>query len=174
MRAKVIVAAAYLALVLLPATLLARGGAAQDQSAQTGQRLIKLDEYGTRGVVTFDHDKHRNRINPDPNAVFKAKASAACDGCHHTYDKFTGVIQLWKCTSCHRGIGDPKNPVGADYDSEWSKTAYHNLCIGCHLASKKGPVKCGDCHKDTMQMGRLSLPAVERSLSEVERTERSS
>ncbi|HKV41983.1 MAG TPA: cytochrome c3 family protein, partial [Blastocatellia bacterium] len=54
----------------------------------------------------------------------------------------------------HRNSGDPANPRGRDYDEEWSKTASHNLCIGCHIASKKGPVKCADCHQAGGQEAR--------------------
>src|SRR5215472_1171361 len=115
---------------------------------QTGSAtIIELDRYGGRGRVSFNHDNHTARQNPDPNAPFKIKKGASCSECHHTQDPVTGAPQLWKCTGCHRGSGDPKNPKGRDGDEQWSETAYHNLCIGCHIASRKGPVKCGDCHQ---------------------------
>jgi hypothetical protein len=109
--------------------------------------IIELDRFGPRGRVSFNHDNHTTRQNPDPNAPFKTQKGASCSGCHHTLDPASGAPQLWKCAGCHRGSGDPKNPKGRDGDEQWSETAYHNLCIGCHVASKKGPVKCGDCHQ---------------------------
>lgn len=151
MRVKLIIVLVYVAAALLSGTTLVNRASAASQDGQMRADRITLDKYGYRGIVVFDHDKHKGRINPDPNAVFKAKPSVACIGCHHTRDKATGVIQLWQCTSCHRGQGDPNNPVGKDFDSEWSKTAYHNLCIACHISSNKGPVKCGDCHQAQSQ-----------------------
>jgi len=147
--------------VLLVA-LIGRSAAGSGQDAQSVKpaqaarpgALKRLDTYGTRGLVLFNHDNHTTRLNPDPNAPFKlppstsrSKAVASCSECHHTVDPVTGAPQLWRCSSCHRTSGDPKNPKGRDGDEQWSETAYHNLCIGCHLASNKGPMKCGDCHQ---------------------------
>src|SRR5260370_5684177 len=119
------------------------GGAQAKASAAT----LELDKFGARGSVSFNHDNHATRQNPDPNAKFKTGKGASCSGCHHTLDAVSGAPQLWKCSACHRGGGDPKNPKGRDGDEQWSETAYHNLCIGCHVASTKGPTKCGDCHQ---------------------------
>jgi len=120
---------------------------AERQQASSAGSLIILDKYGTRGQVQFNHDNHVGRQNPDPNSVFKTPKGASCSGCHHTLDAVSGAPQLWKCSGCHRNSGDPKNPKGRDGDEQWSETAYHNLCIGCHVVSKKGPTKCGDCHQ---------------------------
>jgi hypothetical protein len=108
--------------------------------------VVRLDPDGTRGPVTFNHKNHESRINPDPNALFKTKQGASCSGCHHTVDKATGIVQLWKCAACHKGGGDSANPKGRDFDELWSKTAFHRLCIECHQASAKGPLKCDECH----------------------------
>jgi hypothetical protein len=109
--------------------------------------VIRLDPDGTRGPVTFSHKNHESRVNPDPRAVFKTKQGASCSGCHHTTDKGTGVVQLWRCSACHRGGGDARNPKSAGFDELWSKTAFHMLCIECHRASAKhGPLKCDECH----------------------------
>jgi len=147
MKLKLLVIALYCAATVGPAKMLA--GSHQDRvAAQNRGGIIALDLRGTRGSVPFNHGNHAGRINPDPNAPFKVlKAGAACSGCHHTIDPRTGSPQLWKCTACHRNSGDPQNPKGKiNMDEQWSETAYHNLCIGCHLASNKGPRKCGDCH----------------------------
>jgi hypothetical protein len=143
---KMAAGAAYAILLGILATPLAissTSGGAQTRGSAT---VIELDKFGPRGWVQFNHDNHAARQNPDPNAVFKTRKGASCSGCHHTQDLATGAPQLWRCSGCHRNSGDPKNPKGRDGDEQWSETAYHNLCIGCHIASTKGPTKCGDCH----------------------------
>jgi len=131
-------------------TVLSKGGAQlADKSG-----IVRLDPDGIRGQVTFNHKNHESRINPDPNAIFKTKRGASCSGCHHTVDKVSGIVQLWKCSACHKGGGDPANPKGHDFDEQWSKTAFHRLCIECHQASAKGPLKCDECHaSQASQMG---------------------
>ena len=117
-------------------------------AVQTGDHpIVKLDQRGTLGEVQFDHKKHEAAINPEPKPEFKTKQGASCSGCHHTSSKTAGIPQLVKCTLCHRSSGDTANPKSAGSDEIWSKPAFHNLCVSCHQASKKGPIKCGDCHK---------------------------
>jgi hypothetical protein len=108
--------------------------------------VVRLDNDGIRGPVTFNHRNHESRTNPNPNALFKTKQGASCSGCHHTVDKATGIVQLWKCSACHKSGGEVSNPKGRDFDELWSKTAFHRLCIECHQASAKGPLKCDECH----------------------------
>jgi hypothetical protein len=146
MKLKLVVIALYCAATVAPVRMLA--GSLQARTAgQNRGGIIALDLRGMRGIVSFNHSNHAGRVNPDPNAPFKVlKAGAACSGCHHTVDQRTGSPQLWKCAACHRNSGDPQNPKGQNLDEEWSETAFHNLCIGCHLASNKGPAKYGDCH----------------------------
>ncbi|MEW6130699.1 MAG: cytochrome c3 family protein [Acidobacteriota bacterium] len=116
--------------------------------------IIKLDTQGGRGVVYFDHRKHEALINPDANFVYKnkAKKNAACAGCHHTESR-RGIVQLWKCVSCHKGEGNDKNPKNVDSDEVYAERAFHDMCIGCHKAnieagiSIKGRTTCGGCHK---------------------------
>ncbi len=115
-------------------------------------KIIKLDVYGKRGVVSFSHTTHEKVTNPDLNAPFKANNSATCAGCHHTVSA-RGVRQLWKCADCHRGDGDEKNPKNRDFDEVMAKRAFHDMCIDCHRstnlakANQKAPVSCGGCHE---------------------------
>ena len=44
-----------------------------------------------------------------------------------------------KCDACHKGA---PGKIG-----KMSKEEGHKLCLECHKAEKKGPQKCGDCHK---------------------------
>jgi hypothetical protein len=119
--------------------------AAAPQEAST--KVVKLDTWGQRGVVFFDHAGHETVINPDPNWPFKAKAGAACVGCHHSVSR-RGIPQLYKCNVCHhRREGDPRNPKNRDFDEVMAERAFHDSCIGCHRESNKGPVTCSGCHK---------------------------
>jgi hypothetical protein len=142
MRLKLTLTTLYVVVVLG-----ATASAVRPPSTQLTNPIVRLDVRGTRGLVLFDHKKHEGLTNPNPNAVIKAAPGASCAGCHHTISASTGTPQLWKCASCHRGPGDPKNPTGKDSSNIWAKTAFHRLCIDCHDATKKGPVKCGDCHR---------------------------
>jgi predicted CXXCH cytochrome family protein len=46
---------------------------------------------------------------------------------------------LKDCKKCHeKGPGKI-----AELGKEWA----HKTCKGCHTEMKKGPVKCGECHK---------------------------
>ena len=145
MRFKLIILVLYVLGLAAPAALLAQPSI---NGAQAGDRMIvKLDLHGERGPVEFDHKKHEAAVNPDPGAEFKAKQGASCGGCHHTVSKAAGIPQLIKCVLCHRSSGDQSNPKSRSSEEIWSKAAFHNLCVTCHQASKKGPIKCGDCHK---------------------------
>jgi hypothetical protein len=137
---------AYAFGLLVTAALGARPATTPVQGDQAQSKVVRLDVNGTRGVVLFNHKNHEARLNPDPNAVYKAKAGAACVGCHHSVDS-RGIPQLWKCGACHRGEGDPRNPRNRDFDEAWSERAFHDTCIGCHRSSTKGPTTCGECHK---------------------------
>ena len=147
LRLKLAVLLAYgFGLLLIPAILGAGPLPAMGQSEEVPAKFFRLDLRGDRGVVLFNHKSHEARINPDVNAPYKAKAGAACAGCHHTMNS-RGIPQLWKCGSCHRGEGDPRNPKNRDFDEVWSERAFHDSCIVCHRASSKGPTTCGECHK---------------------------
>ena len=137
-------AAALLPMVL--AFLLAAGN--------SGDSLV-LDREGHQGAVAFDHAAHVKAPH-DPQSAHPAPATATCAGCHHTTDG-EGVIQLAKCEGCHGPEGDPRNPQSRAFDEESRKTAFHEMCIGCHANLAKaagansnartGPVDCADCHK---------------------------
>jgi cytochrome c553 len=109
---------------------------------------IVLDRNGRQDPVVFRHGEHI-KVAPDP----QRKSSSNCAGCHHTKDE-RGVIQLTRCGDCHGPEGDPRNPRGATLNEENRKTAFHEMCIGCHAdlarsapAERSGPVDCADCHK---------------------------
>ena len=135
----------------------------QDQQAQVQSKVIQLDQNGERGTVPFDHTRHEPLISPDPASIHKAKAGAACSGCHHTMSA-RGTPQLWKCASCHRNEGDQRNPHNKDGDELYGERAFHQNCIPCHRANNgatglsKAPTTCGGCHKPKYQQGFLVIP----------------
>ena len=116
---------------------------------------ITLDQNGRQGAVTYDHEAHL-KAPRDPQSVHAAPGSSSCNGCHHTHDG-KGIIQLAKCEGCHGPEGDPRNPKSRAFNEENRKTAYHEMCIGCHAnlakapavsrAAHTGPVDCADCHQ---------------------------
>ena len=178
MRLKLAVVIVYALGLFLPLALMAGSLASsvgdKEAPAQIAGGVIMLNVKGTRtrGAVRFDHNAHDALINPDPNNPHPAKEGAACVGCHHTVDA-RGIVQLWKCTSCHKseGQGEGKfvntknpdcdqsgNPKNGDCDELYFERAFHDKCIECHIASNKefklktpAPITCGGCHRSTTQ-----------------------
>lgn len=134
----------YLAVMLcvFAVSLCAR---AQQASPSQQDYVVVLDQNGARGLVFFDHKGHQNYVNPDPDWKFKADKNATCAGCHHTKSA-TGVIQLWSCRSCH-GYERKEASATPMRSKVFADDAFHNNCIPCHRAEKKGPVLCSGCHK---------------------------
>ncbi len=83
---------------------------------------------GKKGVVHFDHHKHQ--------------ASMKCGECHHGADhsEYAEGMAIKKCADCH-------NAEMANKKLNKPMKAFHTNCKGCHKAEKKGPTKCGACHK---------------------------
>lgn len=151
MRFKLAVVIAYALAVVAPAALGAGlfdvSTASEQDAGQAQLKVIRLDDWGRRGVVFFDHKGHEAVINPDSDWPHKAKQGAACVGCHHTVTA-KGIPQLYKCNVCHhRKEGDSRNPKNRDFDEVMAERAFHDSCIGCHRAAAKGPTTCSGCHK---------------------------
>ena len=125
------------------------------RSGDAAAHVIKLDTRGARGEVLFRHRHHEAYVNPSAGFAHPAQPGAECIGCHHKRTESSGVPILVKCTACHGGEGDPRNARNREGDEEWSKRAFHDLCIGCHRASNekgltkcdKAPVACNECHR---------------------------
>ena len=56
------------------------------------------------------------------------------------HKKHTEVKQEKGCKACHDSEAGGKI---AGLGKDWA----HKTCKGCHEEMKKGPAKCGDCHK---------------------------
>ena len=71
---------------------------------------------GQVGAVTMSHKVHEDH-------------GMACVDCHH---KSNNDARIKQCAKCHTGQ--------AGYET------MHGLCVDCHIAKKKGPQKCMECH----------------------------
>ncbi len=89
--------------------------------------ITKVTAYGTQtdgvspykgqvGAVTMSHKIH-------------AEQGMECIDCHH---KKGNDARIKQCAKCHTGQ--------AGYET------MHGLCVDCHIAKKKGPQKCMECH----------------------------
>lgn len=93
-----------------------------EPSSGGGEPPAKLTFTASFGKVPFPHDTHMNMD---------------CAKCHHTGG------DPGKCTPCHKhNNGD----AGLSFKKVGHSTAARG-CAGCHLQSKAGPTKCGECHK---------------------------
>ena len=98
------------------------------------QDVIQVDDTAftsrMRPPVSFLHDKHNEKAKIDQ-----------CYVCHHVYEHGKKLESIssegTKCSECHKmQAGDPMPLVAA----------YHNLCKGCHVQTKTGPIMCAECH----------------------------
>ncbi|MGD9210770.1 MAG: cytochrome c3 family protein [Desulfobacteraceae bacterium] len=85
-----------------------------------------------RNSARFEHDTH--------NEVAELEE---CSICHHVYDDNGNLLEDESsedqmCSDCH-GLADEGRQPGL-------RKAFHQNCKGCHLAQKKGPIMCGECH----------------------------
>ncbi len=60
--------------------------------------------------------------------------------------KYHSKIESVACNFCHHQ-GRQNDPCAKCHKGKKGKKAIHKNCIGCHKKMKKGPVKCGSCHK---------------------------
>lgn len=82
-----------------------------------GTQKDGLSSYkGQVGAVKMSHSVHE-------------KAGMKCIDCHHIKNNDARVKE---CAQCHYG--------DKGYD------VMHGLCVDCHIAKKKGPQKCMECH----------------------------
>ncbi|MFH1983394.1 MAG: acidic tetraheme cytochrome c3 TmcA [Pseudomonadota bacterium] len=85
-----------------------------------------------RPPAVFLHDDHNEKAGIEE-----------CGACHHIYKDGVKLAdetsEDQKCSDCHL-------PAGAK-DTMPLVGTYHNRCKNCHMAQKKGPVMCGECHR---------------------------
>lgn len=89
------------------------------------------------GGVKFDHAAH----------VKAAGGDAKCDTCHHaSKPEKPAKAKNEKCQDCHTKV--PTAPMKTKAQAAFHDAmAKKGTCIDCHVAAKKGPAKCADCHK---------------------------
>jgi hypothetical protein len=85
-----------------------------------------------RSSAIFYHDEHNELAELDD-----------CAECHHLYDESGEKLEDESsedqaCAECH-GDEDEGTKPGL-------MKAYHRNCKGCHMAEKKGPILCAQCH----------------------------
>jgi len=92
----------------------------------------------------------------------------ACQECHHTWQGEEPIVGC-QTSGCHDGTVSPQKAAdkaeAAELAVRYYKSAYHDMCIGCHKAVKKtaqeleasyrnletpvpasGPTGCVECH----------------------------
>jgi hypothetical protein len=85
-----------------------------------------------RASVPFLHDEHNEMADIEE-----------CNECHHVWED--GSKLEWdssedqECSECHLS-----NDSG-DTEMDLIK-AYHDMCKGCHMSQKAGPIQCSECH----------------------------
>lgn len=106
-------------------------------AAYSQEDLVVLDnsifENAQRPPVAFPHEQHNEMAQIDE-----------CNECHHVYED--GKLledessEDQSCSECHGLEGSGRQPA--------LMKAYHLNCKGCHMKQKKGPVMCGECHRN--------------------------
>ena len=108
--------------------------------SQTDMTHVIEDAYPSkeRPPSVFPHDEHTYEIAME----FDLDGMSDCYFCHHYdgpdqdhMDMSVGI----PCSDCH-----PVDPVDPDVTA--LTMAYHELCKGCHIQEKAGPIACGECH----------------------------
>jgi len=142
-----------LGLAALLTIAFAHGAAAiEELCVPLGEMTLEPPVEASKTPVDFPHSLH---------------FEFTCKRCHHTWD---GSADFYNCTTsgCH-DLDSPPTPekVAADpkISLRYFKTAYHQLCIGCHNeirienqelekklspkiapTRKVGPTGCTECH----------------------------
>lgn len=85
-----------------------------------------------RPSVPFVHDEHNEMAGIEE-----------CNECHHVWEdgeksEFDSSEDT-ECSECHL------SKDSGDTDMDLIKS-YHDMCKGCHMRQKAGPVQCSECH----------------------------
>ncbi len=87
-----------------------------------------------RPAALFDHDAHNEKAGLEDCAV-----------CHHVWENGKIVedesSEDSSCSECHGLKPGPENSMAL-------ANAYHTQCRTCHIDAGKGPLLCGQCHKN--------------------------
>ena len=89
-------------------------------------------ENPQRVPALFEHDTHNEAAGLDD-----------CAECHHLYDDDGQKLEDESsedqmCADCHQPKDEGRKPG--------LRKAFHANCKGCHLAERKGPIACAQCH----------------------------
>ncbi len=103
------------------------------------------------GTVHWSHELHAR------------DAVRNCQICHHTSK--SGTASPPACLTCHptvrtgdsispawplKAMAKPAKAENGEKTPPTRRNAFHKSCQGCHMAVKKGPVKCRECHESVL------------------------
>ncbi len=114
-------------LVLVVSVFVALGlGIGTALSADAPKDPVKVTHYGgAKGVVTFDHGKHKD---------------LKCVGCHHNEKD-----GKFKCGECHKKEKDAATKAPKMQDAAHGDPK--GVCFSCHKAENaKNKLACDKCH----------------------------
>jgi hypothetical protein len=122
----------YVALALVAMALVAGPAVALAQEKAPTTVVLK---GAPMGGVKFNHAAHQKIVGDK------------CETCHHASKPEKALASKHqKCQDCHTKVATA--PMKTK-----TQTAFHDpmakkgVCMDCHVAQKKGPAKCADCHK---------------------------
>jgi len=176
-------------LVVLLATAYGRSLINGGNAAQSSDGFIILDGPSiglhSRGEVRFNHIRHENLVNPDPNWRYNnllnkdtivssppgegrqypvLTSEAACVGCHHSRNN-VGIPQLVKCGICHGPEGQPLKAPAKFVNPNGSENPAMNPRnqIGDEVFTERAfHDNCISCHRASIQNG---VPAREAPIT---------
>jgi hypothetical protein len=124
----------YVTLALIALVLIAGPVTTLAETKAPGVVILKGSPMGG---VKFNHPAHIKASGGDEK----------CKTCHHG-DKPEAPkdVKSGKCQDCHTKVATApmKTKTQAAFHDGMGKKG---TCIDCHVAQKKGPAKCSDCHK---------------------------
>jgi class III cytochrome C family protein len=86
-----------------------------------------------RAASIFKHEEHNEAADIN-----------ACNECHHVYEDGLKIedesSEDMLCSECH-ALEPTEGQPGL-------MKAFHLNCKGCHMSENKGPIMCGECHRN--------------------------
>jgi hypothetical protein len=120
------------------------------------------------GIIQLKPPESVDASRPPVNFPHSTHFSYQCQTCHHKWEMDTAVVSC-STSGCHDLTESPlkseKDKADMELSIRYYKTAFHQMCIGCHKEIKiqryeleksskvlterlpeTGPVGCNECH----------------------------